>query len=67
MQFFYLKVMQLGFTPRNPQETNMSVFETGAQAILGGIISMIYNLVIDLAVTTMFFLSPMFCVKETVV
>ena len=59
--------MQLGFTPWNPQETNMSVLETGTQAILVGTISLIYNLIIDLAVTIMFFLSQMFCLKETVV
>lgn len=44
----------------------MSVLETGTQANLDGTISLIYNLVIDLAVSTMFFLSPMLCVKETV-
>ena len=33
----------------------------------GGTITLIYNLFTDLAVTTMFLQSPMFCVKETVV
>ena len=27
--------MQFGFTPRNPQETKISVLETGTQAIFG--------------------------------